>query len=162
MKLVKYLVAIALALFAVFGLQSFEKPTEGTALSDLMASRYGIYEYTFTTDTITNTEADTLTISPLLLSKWSYNWSFAIDSLSGTPNIAIKVQESNKRSGSEWYTLETSTVSGIGSTQSVTTHNGDNTENPDGKVRGVRQRVILTGTGTESTLYSVKLTLKKY
>lgn len=131
-------------------------------VSDNAPASYGVYEYTFTSDTITNTESDTLTLTPLFLSKWTYQYSFDIDSLSGTPSLTLAIQESNKRSGSQWVTVESGTVSSIGATTNYSFLNGDGTTNPDGMVRGVRQRVIITGVGTNSTKYSVKTTMKKY
>jgi len=122
------------------------------------------YRYVFTSDTITDTEADTLEIPGRLLSDWSYNHAFLLDTLSGTLNVTIKLQESNDYSGDTWYDVENTgsftTVGGIarlygqevlGSNTAVKTH----------RVRGVRQRIIITGTGTQSTTYSGTAVYKK-
>jgi len=122
------------------------------------------YRFEFTSDTITDTEADTLLVNARLLSDWSYNYAILLDTLSGTLNVTIKLQESNDYTGNTWYDVENTgsftTVGGIarlygqevlGSNTAVKTH----------RVRGVRQRIIITGTGTQSTTYSGNVVFKK-
>ncbi len=147
---------LAVILFAVVSFAFTERAEED-------ASRYGVYEYTWTADTITDTEADTLTVPPLLLSKWSPNYSVKLTKATGTPNCAIKVEESNVRSGDEWYSaaggnLNDAAISGFATDTVSVTGLGLGSDYPIG---GVRQRVIITGTGTQSTLYTIKVTLKK-
>ena len=66
------------------------------------------WSYTFTTDTITNTEADTLLLPADFVSPWSYTYSIVLDSLSGTDTLSFVVQESASKSGnSDWVTVST-------------------------------------------------------
>jgi len=122
------------------------------------------YRYVFTSDTITNTEADTLVVPGRLLSDWSYNHAFKMTELSGTLDVTIKLQESNDYSGDTWYDVE--------DTGSFTTDGGiarlygqevlgSNTAVKEHRVRGVRQRIIITGTGTQSSVYSGTAVYKK-
>lgn len=115
-----------------------------------------IYENTFTADTITNAENDTLTISPNLISFWSYNWTLRATQESGTKDVIFILQESNERTGDSWYEVERDTASGSGTT--ITRLFGSGLS---GRAQGVRQRVILDGSGTQSTTYVVKATYKK-
>ena len=111
-----------------------------------------------TLDTITNTEADTILVGPSSTSYYTFNSNFAYiyvlarTSLSGTANTTMVLQESNVSTGgaSTWYTV--STASGTGAT--VTSVSASN-------LYGRRHRLILTGTGTQSTSYGITATLKK-
>jgi len=53
-------------------------------------------------------------------------------------------------SGDEWYTIATDSVDADGE---ITDMYGDN--------YGVRQRIIITGDGTQSAIYTHRITLKK-
>ena len=111
-----------------------------------------------TLDTITDTEADTILVGPSSTSYYTFNSNFAYiyvlarTSLSGTANTTMVLQESNVSTGgaSTWYTV--STASGTGAT--VTSVSASN-------LYGRRHRLILTGTGTQSTSYGITATLKK-
>lgn len=108
--------------------------------------------YTATSsDTITNAENDTITLSSRLFSKWSYNWTLDVTNLSGTTNVIVKVEESNSYSGDDWYPVGTpDTATG---TELLRTY-GD-------AVYGRRQRVIIDGTGTQSSTYTATGTYKR-
>jgi hypothetical protein len=111
-----------------------------------------------TLDTITNTEADTILVGPSASTYYTFNSNFAYiyvlarTSLSGTANTTMVLQESNVSTGgaATWYTV--STASGTGAT--VTSVSASN-------LFGRRHRLILTGTGTQSTSYGITATLKK-
>ena len=111
-----------------------------------------------TLDTITNTEADTILVGPSASTYYTFNSNFAYiyvlarTSLSGTANTTMVLQESNVTTGgaATWYTV--STASGTGAT--VTSVSASN-------LFGRRHRLILTGTGTQSTSYGITATLKK-
>lgn len=145
----KFLTALFVCLFAAFGLS---------------AQTY--YSRTLVTlDTITNSEADTIyvvlgtkalteanaTANPFN-SNFAYNYVLNRTSLSGTANTTMVLQESNVSTGgaATWYTV--STASGTGAT--VTSVSASN-------LYGRRHRLILTGTGTQSTSYGITATLKK-
>jgi len=110
---------------------------------------YDIYRQS-ASDTITDTEADTIVINNNLFSFWKYNHTVKGVEESGTIDLTLTVQESNTTSGDEWYTVKTDSVDADGEITSVT-----------GDVYGVRQRLIITGTGTQSAVYTHRLTLKK-
>ena len=110
---------------------------------------YDIYRQS-ASDTITDTEADTILINNNLFSFWKYNHTVKGVQESGTIDLTLTVQESNTTSGDEWYTVKTDSVDADGEITSVT-----------GDVYGVRQRLIITGTGTQSAVYTHRLTLKK-
>lgn len=138
----KILTAFFVCLFAAFGL-----------------SAQSYYSRTLVTlDTITNTEADTILVGPSATSYYTFNSNFAYiyvlarTSLSGTANTTMVLQESNVATGgaATWYTV--ATASGTGAT--VTSVSASN-------LYGRRHRLILTGTGTQSTSYGITATLKK-
>jgi len=110
---------------------------------------YEIYRTT-ASDTITDAEADTITINPLLYSFWKYNHTVKGVQESGTIDLTLTIQESNALSGDEWYTIATDSVDADGE---ITDMFGDN--------YGVRQRIIITGSGTQSAIYTHRVTLKK-
>jgi len=110
---------------------------------------YDIYRQSVS-DTITDTEADTIVINNNLFSFWKYNHTVKGVQESGTIDLTLTVQESNTTSGDEWYTVKTDSVDADGEITAVT-----------GDIYGVRQRLIITGTGTQSAVYTHRLTLKK-
>lgn len=112
----------------------------------------GIYTYAFPADTITDTEVDVLTIPSVLISKWSYNWTISTTQLSGTQKLSCQISESNTRTGTDWLN--------VGS--AVTTSGSTDLDRAVGEILyGMRQRMTITGTGTQSTRYVVTVTLKK-
>ena len=103
-----------------------------------------------TLDTITNTESDTINLGVNLLSNYAYNYIISRTQLSGTANTTVKLQESNELTGSVWY--DVATASGTGATVGII--QGANTY-------GVRHRILITGTGTQSLSYKLTARLKK-
>lgn len=108
-------------------------------------------QFGFTTDTITDDEADTLTVSSPLLSNLQYSWAVTSTSLSGTDAVAIRVEESNTTSGTptDWHVVGTNAIA----TDTTVTVQG-------ASVYGVKQRIILTGSGTQSTQYKLSAVYK--
>lgn len=143
----------AVAFFLVSILFSF---TSNAPDEEEFVAGSSIYENTFTADTITDAENDTLAISPALISNWFYNWTLRVTQATGTKNVIFILQESNERSGDSWYEVERDTATGSGETIVRLYGSG-----LSGRVSGVRQRVILDGSGTQSSTYVVKATLKK-
>lgn len=117
------------------------------------------YEYTWALDTITNAANDTLTIpssvaASVMYSDFEYQYSIIRTSLSGTINLALKIEQSNYSSNtspgnSSWATL----ASGIGTGATVEYLTGDCT--------AMRLRYIVDGTGTQSSSYRLRVILKK-
>jgi hypothetical protein len=110
---------------------------------------YEIYRYV-STDTITNTESDTILLTANLFSFFKSNHTVNVDSLSGTTDLDVTVQETNNIDGGEWYTVATDSIATNGSTLSMTSD-----------VYGIRRRVIITGVGTQSTKYVLRSVMKK-
>jgi len=123
------------------------------------ASPYYIYPTSatgYTSDTITNAENDTLNLGANLISRWSYCWHINTTQLSGTESIIAIVQETNNASSSQttptdWLEVDRDTL----------------TANEDLRITGeivygVKQRLILDGSGTQSSKYSVKFAGKKF
>lgn len=133
----KYILSIIAALF-IFGAASAQKT--GDYYSKVMV----------TLGTITNTEADTINLGVNLLSNYTYNYIISRTQLSGTANTTVKLQESNELTGSVWY--DVATASGTGATVGII--QGANTY-------GVRHRILITGTGTQSLSYKLTARLKK-
>ena len=118
------------------------KPSEFDAGTDIYRQ--------VTLDTITDTEADTITLSPNLFSFWKYNYVVQGDELSGTIDLLVTVQERNAPNSSIWYTIATDTVLADLEVEVFT-----------GDVYGTNQRVIITGSGTQSSEYTLQTVLKK-
>lgn len=110
-----------------------------------------LYTFTFTPDTITNTEMDTLLLPVDFVSPWSYGYHIVMDSLSGTDTLSFVVQESMLKTGNtDWITIATGAGSANVSTRIV------------GQLMyGRRQRIIVNGAGTQSTRYRITFVAKK-
>lgn len=116
-----------------------------------------IYRYNWTNlagDTLTDTEADTLTLPVNLLSNWQYNYSIVKTELTGTLDVDVALQESARTTGTtDWITIASTTAA------------QDTLEAPCAlqgtAVYGVRHRLILTGSGTQTALYNIQAVLKK-
>ena len=152
LKMLSFAIIALLAVLVISATTNKAKTIEGlTVMDDAYASP--IYQYTFTSDTITDTESDTLTLPVLLYSKWTYDYHAVIDSLSGTQDIDVVVQESSLASGdTDWVQVDT--IATLTDANEVDRATGD-------VVYGVRQRLIVTGTGTQSVKYSIKAVFKK-
>jgi hypothetical protein len=122
------------------------------ALSSVKAQTLDpFYAYTFTPDTITNTESDTLLLPADFISPWSYAYHAVMDSLSGTDTLSFVIQESVLRSGNtDWITVATGAGSGSFRTRIT-----------GALMYGRRQRIIVNGAGTQSTRYSITFLAKK-
>lgn len=110
------------------------------------------WSYTFTTDTITNAEADTLLLPADFVSPWSYTYSIVVDSLSGTDTLSFVLQESVSKSGNtDWVTVSTGAGSKLTSPLRITA----------ALMYGRRARIIVRGSGTQSTTYAITFLAKK-
>jgi len=108
------------------------------------------YRYAFTADTITNAEKDTLSFPVNLLSNFQLNVSTVRTSLSGTHNVKVYLDESNLTTGTtDWRVIDsTSTTTATVATIRQAT------------IYGVRYRLRVSGTGTQSSRYTLQLTAK--
>ena len=116
------------------------------------------YSKEITADTITNTESDTLTFVATFQGAWLPVFKFETTQLSGTQNLSVVFQESHKTSGSTDWMAVGSAVTTSGSTDSDIFRYASATT-PVGS--GIRYRVIITGTGTQSTRYTGRLVAKR-
>ena len=127
----------------VTGSTSFEAVNTGLAYS--YPSQTGTQSAT-----ITDTGADTLSVPVNLLSDLSYSWYITGTELTGTIDLTVSLQESNQLSGNtDWVEVGTVTID-ADETLKIT---GANTY-------GVRQRMLITGTGTQTATYAVTARFK--
>lgn len=124
----------------------------------LLASESPVYETATVADTLTDTENDTITHSTRFISLWTQNHTVDIVSLSGSVSVIAILQENNARTGGTWYEVERDTASAAGQ---IRLHGGSTSNTGLSYVKGLRQRLILDGSGTQSTTYSYKATYKK-
>lgn len=144
----KYLVLIGL--FAL-GLFAFNNDFHPESVEEIMDdAEYPSVDYVFTSDTLSDTELDTLTYPYALLSKWTYNYVLSVIRDSGSGNPIFIVQESNQRTGDVWYEVARDTITATGTYRL----NGD-------LIYGMRQRVILDGEGTAEHRYTLTFTGKR-
>lgn len=146
MKQLIYGSALLLLIFAGISLtmQSFGPPPPGPPK---------LPSKTFAADTITNGESDTIRLSSVISDvQWlyTYSWHVSRTNLSGTTNVALKVEETTDPTGATgWVTVNTG--AGTGATAERMTGT---------ELLGRQQRLVATGTGTQSTRYVVGVCLK--
>lgn len=99
----------------------------------------GYYE-AFTLDTLT--DSGTITFTPARMAsttdRYNYTWQLNITEISDTTAAQVYVEESLYESGSSWAPVDTITISAAGGI--ITT----------GNLSGVRQRLRIVGTETQS------------
>lgn len=172
----KFIFAITAAFLMVvgLGLASWDESPKAEetvvkysdAEGDFQSTGTMVYEHTFTKDTITNANNDTLYLPSRLrpvLSDFIMTVSITRTSISGTANIAAKVEETTYRySGSKpptagWVTSFNNL--GAAADTDATTATEEEIRIPN--AYGLSYRVIIDGSGTQSTSYVVRVVLKK-
>jgi hypothetical protein len=156
-----YSALIAFVILAVAAPILMSSTDNETLTERLVGSAANYYLYPssatgFTSDTITNAENDTLNLGSNLVSRWSYNWHINSTQLSGTESIIAIVQETNNASSSQ-----TTPTDWIEVARDTLTANEDLRITGE-VVYGIKQRLILDGSGTQSSTYSVKFAGKKW
>ena len=106
------------------------------------------YSYSVS-DTITNTEIDTITIPVSLLSPWTGYWSVVATNLSGTSKILPTVLQA--ASSTDYVNVNTMDTLKSGSL--VKSYEDD-------LIGGTKYRLVLTGFGTQSTRYTAYFVAK--
>lgn len=102
-------------------------------------------------DTIANAANDTLALGSNILSNYEWSYHITRTSISGTANIAVTVQSSGLTTGNDdWVTVATT---------SATTATNEILSGVS--FYGVRHRLIVDGTGTQSSSYKITGVLKK-
>ena len=118
--------------------------------ANFVAAPKTTYRYAWTADTITNTEKDTLAVPVNLLSNYQIQVQSVRTSLSGTHNVKLYLDESNLISGTtDWRVIDSTstTTATIGAIRQAVTY-------------GVRYRVRVSGTGTQSSRYAMNIVAK--
>lgn len=142
--------------------ESVETTNEGT----LVAVGTNLYEYTWTKDTIANAANDTLYLPSRMRpvdSDFLMAVSVARTSISGTANIAVKVEGTtynytgSTRPSAGWSTaLNTANSSAA---TAATTATEETIILPAAHFRNYR--IIVDGTGTQSTSYTIRILMKR-
>jgi hypothetical protein len=166
--------ALLMAGIFAFSNNDFEKAfkqerlvTITDAHGELMAApSQAFYQYTWTMDTITNAANDTLNLPSALrplLSDFEQCWSIVRTNISGTTNLAVKIEQTPYLySGSTaptlgWVTaLNSANASAATAATTATTENIVLSMSP-----ACNYRCIVDGTGTQSTSYRLRLVLKR-
>lgn len=139
---------------------------EKTAAGELAAVGTTMYEYTYTKDTITNAANDTLYLPSRLRpvnSDFLISVAVTRTSISGTHNLAVKVEESNYNyTGSTPPTagwVASLNSAGTAAATAATTATEELLRIPSAWSKSYR--VIIDGTGTQSSSYVIRLVMKK-
>lgn len=112
------------------------------------------------TGSVTDTEADTLSVPANLVSIWQYNITADVTTSDSTEsNVVVILEENNQRTGGVWYELErdTVTINEAGLAASTRLYGGGG----EGICRGHRQRLRVAGIGTQVSAYTVTTTYKR-
>lgn len=124
------------------------------------------YAYTWTKDTITDAANDTLYLPSNMrpvLSNFTGCVSVTRTNISGTTNLAVKLEETTyPYSGSTKPSAGWASALKVGGSAAATAATTATTENlaiPD--LYGMNYRIIIDGTGTQSSSYVIRLLLKK-
>jgi hypothetical protein len=109
---------------------------------------------------VVNAANDTLLMPATFTSIWNYNITVDATSPADTStSIIVIVQESNTRTGGLWYEVERDTLTQGSAAASIAVRlHGLAT---GGYIKGVRQRIILDGQGTQKGYYTATAVLKR-
>lgn len=137
-------------LLAFIGFLSFAGRPEGGA--EAFASP-NVLPKTWTLDTITNAANDTLTLPWTLQSRYTGALQITRTNISGTTNLSVVIQSSvTSASSSDATWVAVATSAGTGATAEVLTL---------AETYGQRYRIIVDGTGTQSSSYQLSWLSKK-
>jgi hypothetical protein len=152
MKYALFIIAFLLSALATTSLMSF-KGSEAPEAAEFNASAGVIHTYAWPLDTLANATKDTLTFpgSWLLLSNFATSYHVTRTNISGTTNVKVYVQASGLRTGAtDWATIDSTSSTGA-TTAVIMLPN----------TYGQRHRIIVSGSGTQSTSYTVSSVLKR-
>ena len=113
------------------------------------------YQKTFTADTLTNSEKDTLPIPWILASPYQYSYQFKVSKISGTASGSFKaiLDQANTTGSTDWMPIDSFTRSGADSLRRDWLIKGAN-------IWGARHRIRLVGANTAATKYWVTANIK--
>ena len=176
LKLLSPLAFVAVLALAIFS--GFKTETPVDKPEEMMVEKFNggqmyfapsgtFYEVTFTKDTITNAANDTLYLPSRLrplLSDFQASLNVIRTSLSGTANIAVKVEETTYA-----YTGTTTpptagwsaTLNSANSAAATAATTATTEALYIPHAYGINYRFVVDGTGTQSTSYVLRLVLKK-
>jgi hypothetical protein len=135
----------AIALLALVGLVTFAGKPEKAERESLAAPAPKLLQYTWTLDTLSNANNDTITVPWVIQSRYTGALQITRTSISGTANVAVSIQASVTNSSSTdvtWVTVATTTAT-TATAELLTL----------AETYGQRYRIIVDGTGTQSTSY---------
>ena len=107
---------------------------------------------TWSLDTITNAENDTLLLNYILASPYQYSYQIKLANISGTRGIKFYLEQTNATGSTRWMAVDSAVTSG--STINAYLMEGANTW-------GNKHRIIVDGSGTQVVSYHVDGWLKK-
>lgn len=153
--------ALFLGVTAIFS--AFDKPDaaqfdqmaqydEDGSLNTVFAPSYGVVTKAWAKDTITNAANDTLELPGILASPYQYGYQVRITDISGTRNVKFYLEAVSHAKSTRWMKVDSMVTSG--STINDYHMKAANTY-------GIKHRVIVDGTGTQSTAYQLDALLKK-
>lgn len=151
--------AVVVASLAVFFSAFNASEVRTTEAPDGITTAYGaagkedVITKTFTHDTLTTTEIDTLNLGYSLQSPYQYSYQMNIAKVSGTPSLKVVLDTRNSFSNSDWMGIDSVSASGADSTKTYFLLTGDNTF-------GLQHRLRLVGT-TGVNQYDITALLKK-
>jgi len=143
------LILLALAVFAFLAFKAPE--TEQSSDSEFAPVTSGAVLKSWSLDTITNAELDTLNLSEILASPYQYAYQIKLANISGTRNVKFYLDQTCAK-GTRYMTVDSAITSGT--TVNYYLMKGANTW-------GYRHRIRVVGAGTQSTSYLVDGLLKK-
>lgn len=155
---ISVLFALSASMFVAFNaaketVKTFDLPDgQSTVVYNMDGKEDQIYK-TWTLDTLTTTEADTLNLGYQLASPYQYMYQFKVIKLSGTPNLKIVLDGRNTMANSDWLGMDSLTISGADSVRTYFGLKGTNTYN-------LQHRLRLVGT-TGVNEYTITGLLKK-
>lgn len=155
MNLFKYLAGLA-GLVLIAAALMFAETTRNSELYNTPPAASNTYRYEFTADTITNAENDTITMNVQFLDQWVPTVFLETTQLSGTQAINLIIQESSTLTGTtNWISVDTVALSGSSDLDKLVYPIAPY------HLRGLRMRVIIDGSGTQSTRYTGRVIAKR-
>lgn len=125
---------------------------ESDNITTVFAPTSGAIIKSWTLDTITNAENDTLLLNEILASPYQYSYQVRMANISGTRSIKFYLEQTSATGSTRWMKVDSLTTSGAVINDYLM--RGANTY-------GNKHRIIVDGTGTEVVSYKVDGWLKK-
>lgn len=142
---------------------AFEKPytdfqtsvvsiDEAGDISTVFAPSTGAVAKSWTLDTITNAENDTLSLGEILASPYQYSYQVRLANVSGTRSIKFYLEQTSATGSTRWMKVDSLTTSGAVINDYLM---------KSAETWGNKHRIIVDGTGTQVVSYKVDGWLKK-